>query len=252
MTDLHTHILPCLDDGAQSEEISLEMLKREIEQGVKTVVFTPHYYGRKHSPNEFLEKRDEAYQKIKSDVAGMEISVRLGAEVYVSAQKIASDNALEKLAIEGTKYILMELPLATVWEEAIFERLRDFSQKSEFIPIIAHVERYAEVKKRPQYLTELVNCGCLLQVNTSSFLDENTRKFAFLLLERGFAHCLATDCHDLTNRACDYAWTKALFEAEGRNADFARLQENMRTILNGGVVKPPMPTPIKRFFNKYY
>lgn len=252
MTDLHTHILPCIDDGAQSAEIAVEMLKKEIEQGVKTVVFTPHYYGKKHSPQEFLEKRNEAYEKIKSAVADMDISIRLGAEVYFSAQKIAPNHSLESLAIEGTKYILIELPFSTVWSEALFDRLRAFAKNSEFIPIVAHVERYAEIKKNPQYLTTLVNSGCLLQVNSEAFLDETTRKFAFLLLKKGLVHCLATDCHDLTDRVCDYAKLKELFEREGKVEEFERLQENMRIILKGGVVKVTTPKPVKRFFGKYF
>ena len=252
MIDLHTHILPCIDDGAQTEEISVEMLKREIEQGVKTVVFTPHYYGKKHSPQEFLVKRNEAYEKIKNAVEEMGISVRLGAEVYFSSQKIASNHELEKLAIEGTNYILIELPLSMVWAEGLFDRLRDFAQTSDFIPIIAHVERYAEIQKTPKYLMTLVNSGCLLQVNADSFLNETTRKFAFLLLEKGLVHCLATDSHDLTNRACRYAELKALFEQEGKGKEFERLQENMRIILQGGMVKVTDPTPVKRFLGKYF
>ena len=252
MTDLHTHILPCIDDGARSEEISVEMLKKEIEQGVKTVVFTPHYYGDKFSPKQFLERREKSYEKIKNAVEDMDISVRMGAEVYIGAQKIASNHALSSLAIEGTKYILIELPLNAVWDAPLFERLRDFIEKIEEIPIVAHVERYAAVKKHPEYLNMLANMGCLLQANTSSFLNEKTRKFAFLLLDKGLVHCLATDCHDLTNRVCDYAMAKNLFKELGKSAEFERLQQNMQVVLNGGIVKTPIPAPIKRFFGKYF
>ena len=252
MTDLHTHILPCIDDGARSVEISLEMLKKEIEQGVKTVVFTPHYYGQKHSPEQFLERREKSYEMIKSPVAGMDITVRLGAEVYISSQEIASSNSLTPLAIEGANYILIELPLTTVWSKTLFKRLGEFIEKVDKIPIVAHVERYAEVKKHPEYLNVLANMGCLLQMNTSSFIDERTRKFAFLLLDKGLAHCLATDCHDLTNRPCDYMVAKSLFEEYGKGAEFDRLQQNMDVILSGGIVKTPTPAPIKRFFGKYF
>lgn len=252
MTDLHTHILPCIDDGAISIEVSLKMLEKEMEQGVKTVVFTPHYYGQKYSPKQFLEQREKSYEMIKSAVAGMDLTVRMGAEIYIGSQEIASSQDLETLAIEGTKYVLIELPFNTVWGSSLFKRLTEFIESIDYVPIVAHVERYAEIKKHPEYLTTLVNMGCLLQMNTSSFIDERTRKFAFLLLDKGFAHCLATDCHDLTTRVCDYATAKFLFEERGNLADFERLQENMNVILRGGIVKTPTPAPIKRFFGKYF
>ncbi len=252
MIDLHTHILPNIDDGAESIEVSIEMLKKEMEQGVKTVVFTPHYYGQKYSPKQFLDQREKSYKLIKKAVAGMDINVRMGAEVFIGSQKIASNHALAPLAIEGTKYILIELPLRTVWGPSLFQRLSDFGEKMEEIPVIAHAERYLEVKKHPEYLNMLVNMGCLLQVNTSSFLNETTRKFAFLLLNKGLVHCLATDCHDLVTRACDYAQVKALFEERGKVAEFERLQENMSVILSGKKLKTPTPAPIKRFLGKYF
>ena len=252
MTDLHTHILPCIDDGARTIEFAIQMLEKEIEQGVKTVVFTPHYYGQKHSPQQFLERREKSYEMLKNAVAGMDITVRLGAEVYISSQEIASSQDLEQLAIEGTNYILIELPLTSVWSKALFQRLAEFIEKIDKIPIVAHVERYAEIKKHPEYLNLLANMGCLLQMNTSAFIDERTRKFAFLLVDKGLSHCLATDCHDLIHRPCDYKTAKSIFEENGKGAEFDRLQENMSVILQGGIVKTLTPAPIKRFFGKYF
>ena len=82
MTDLHTHILPGIDDGAIDEGVSSEQMKSLLEQGVDKVVFTSHYYGRKRSPKQFLEARADAFGRIKDLIPeGME--TYLGAEVHL-------------------------------------------------------------------------------------------------------------------------------------------------------------------------
>lgn len=252
MVDIHTHILPCIDDGAENAEVSLEMLKKQAEQGVKTVVFTPHYYGKKYSPERFLEHRKSAFEKIKTEAEGLGLEFRMGAEIYFNEEKIASDRALCSLAIEGTKYVLIEFPLRNVWTNGLWVRLSNFICESGYTPIIAHVERYAEIHKNPRYLGMLADMGCLLQVNTASFMQPKTQKFALLLLRKGLAHCLGTDSHNLTDRAPDYATAKAYFDEIGETASFARLQKNMSRILNGEKVEVGTYSPVKKFLKKYY
>lgn len=88
MTDLHTHILPGIDDGAIDEGVSSEQMKSLLEQGVDKVVFTSHYYGRKRSPKQFLEARADAFGRIKDLIPeGME--TYLGAEVHFAAEMAA-------------------------------------------------------------------------------------------------------------------------------------------------------------------
>lgn len=250
MIDMHTHILPCIDDGAENEEVSLELIRREVEQGVDTIVFTPHYYGQKFSPERFLENRQKAFEKIEGKFDG--VNVKMAAEVYFSEEKIASTRSLCKLAIEGTKYILLELPLNTVWSEALWFRLRDFVYDTEYTPIIAHAERYAEINKNPKYLSVFADMGCLIQVNTRSFLDERSSQMAFTMLKKGLVHCLATDAHNLEERAPDYAAAKAAIEAAGGGLRFEEIQKNMRDILNGETVEVGEYEPMKRFFKKFY
>ena len=111
MTDLHTHILPGIDDGAIDEGVSSEQMKSLLEQGVDKVVFTSHYYGRKRSPKQFLEARADAFGRIKDLIPeGME--TYLGAEVHFAAEMAASDESICAMAIGDTRYILAELPFA--------------------------------------------------------------------------------------------------------------------------------------------
>lgn len=192
MTDLHTHILPGIDDGAIDEGVSSEQMKSLLEQGVDKVVFTSHYYGRKRSPKQFLEARADAFGRIKDLIPeGME--TYLGAEVHFAAEMAASDESICAMAIGDTRYILAELPFATDWNRGLWRRLEDFISSTDYIPVIAHVERYDEARKKPALLSALVDMGCLLQVNTQAFLKKEDSTMAFALLEHGLVHCLGTD-----------------------------------------------------------
>ncbi len=250
MIDIHTHVLPGVDDGADSVETALEMIRSEVEQGVDQIVFTPHYYDRKFSPERFLENRQKVFEKISEKIEG--VTVKLAAEVHFEEEKVAANSALCQLSIENTKYILLELPFTTAWTEKLWFRLRDFISDTGYTPIIAHVERYAEVRKNPAYLSVLADMGCLIQVNTRAFLSEKTENMAFTMLKKGLIHCLGTDTHNLTDRAPDYAQARAVIEQAGEVKRFEKLQQNMQRILKGEAIEQNLYQPMKRFFNKYY
>ncbi len=250
MIDLHTHILPEIDDGADGVETSLALIEAEKEQGVSELVLTPHYYGQKISPKKFLEKRQIAFEKIANKIDG--IKIRLGAEVYFDEMKIASNRELCKLAIENTKYILLELPFTKSWSEKLIFRLRDFILDTDYTPIIAHVERYPAVRKNPAYLSVLSDMGCLFQVNTKAFIFEKTRNMAFTMLKKGFISCLGTDTHNVTDRAPDFAQAKELIVEMGEGERLRKIFGVMKDILDGKEVKLPVYQPMRKFFNKYF
>ena len=87
-----------------------------------------------------------------------------------------------KLAIEGTKYILIELPFVQKWTGRLLPALAVFAYDTGYTPIIAHVERYREVLKKPSIVSQLVDIGYLIQVNARAFTERKERKFAFALL----------------------------------------------------------------------
>lgn len=250
MIDMHTHILPHIDDGAKDSTMSAFMLKKEAEQGVKTVVLTSHYYGRKHSPARFLERRASAFERIKGKIPeGLE--VRLGAEVHFTGVNVAEHEELCKLAIEGTKYILIEFPFTEKWTYELLDKLADFIGETGYTPIIAHAERYREIQKRPAYITELIDMGCLIQINTQAFLNKKDKKLAYALLKKGMVHCLGTDTHDLDSRAPIYTEAKNAVEKAGFEAEWSMIQENMQKILANEETIVSPPKPLKKFFGKY-
>lgn len=251
MIDFHTHILPELDDGAETAEIALELIKQDMMQGVNKIVFTPHYYGNKYSPERFLERREEAFKQIKAQIADG-VEVKCGAEVYFTEKEINSDFALCNLAIEGTKYVLLELPFLQHWSEELWYRLSGFRFKTGYIPVIAHVERYEEIRKTPSLLTELIEMGCLLQCNTSSFIDAKSREMLLKMLEKNLVHCLGTDTHNLSSRAPEYAAAKEIIRAAGLLDKFDKIQDNMNKMWLGEEISLQKPQELKRFLKKYY
>ena len=249
MIDVHTHILPNIDDGASSVSVSQQLLALEAEQGVKELVFTPHYYG-KRTVSEFLALRANAVDQIRIFMPeGMKF--RSGAEVHLTGINDPSDEALCELAIEGTKCVLVEFPFSTAWSDRLLERVGSFIADTGYTPIVAHAERYAEVLSSPSVVFELVRMGCLIQLNTRAFLEKNTRRFAFALLKHGLAHCIGTDTHDTETRAPDYKAAEAAVCQAGYEAEWTELQWCMRMVLAGEAVRKPF-SPVKKFGKFYF
>ena len=251
MIDIHTHILPHFDDGAKDTQIARQMLDAERAQGVKTVVITPHFYGKRYSPQQFLKRRDEAFALIK-DTFPEGVEVRLGAEVHFTGINLPDFEELCLLAIEGTKCLLLEFPFTTKWTKALMDMLSDFIDETGYTPIIAHIERYEEVRKRPAYVTELVNMGCLLQVNAQAFVDKKDRGFAFALLKRGLVHCIGSDAHDMEMRSPDLTEAKKAIEKAGFAEQWERSQEITAKILSGEQPCFTEKKPLKKFWSRYY
>ena len=258
MIDIHTHILPHFDDGAKNTDMTAAMLKAEAGQGVDTVVLTSHYYGKKRSPIEYIEKRREMFEHIKPRIpSGMK--VLLGAEVHFTGVNVAEFEELALLAIESAdelplnarkKYILIEFPFTSVWTKSLLDKLYEFISETGCVPIIAHAERYSEIREKPALITELVQMGCLIQVNASSFFDKQERKIAMAILKHGYMHCIGTDAHDMAQRAPDWSVQEFFYKA-GYTEEWKRAQEIMQKVIAGEQVCVEVGKPIKKFMGIY-
>ena len=251
MIDFHTHILPQLDDGANDETMAIAMLESEVKQGVTDVLFTPHYYGKTCSPDDFLEQRNEAWNSLKTH-APVDLNVYLGAEVHFTGVNVMDYEELCKLAIADTEYILIEFPFTEQWSVGLFSALSAFIEETGYTPIIAHVERYLEIKKNPWLINELLDLGCLLQVNTSAFFNKQEKSLVLALLNRGVIHCIGTDAHDTGIRKPNLQEAKTAFEEQGFAEAWANIQNTMQAVLRGEEVKTQPVKPIKRLFGKYF
>ena len=250
MIDIHTHILPHLDDGAKNSRMSVAMLESLQQQGVKTVVFTPHFYGRRTSPDEFINRRDKMFEHIREQIpAGIE--TRLGAELHFTGINMPENDVLCKFAIEGTKYILVEFPFTTGWTGELLGRLENFIQETGYTPIIAHAERYVQLRRKPALASTFIDMGCLIQVNAPSFLDRKEKKLAFALLKNGFVHCIGTDAHNMAERAPNITKAKEAVKNAGLEEMWQRAENIMEDVLADRQVCVEQGKPIKKCFGFY-
>ena len=115
MIDWHSHILPEMDDGSKNVEESLCLMKMLAEQGVDTVIATPHFYANDESVDSFLERRAVSYEKLQTQLSDSLPEVLLGAEVsyYPGISRMAD---LKRLKIEKTQLLLLEMPMSK-WKE---------------------------------------------------------------------------------------------------------------------------------------
>ncbi|MBQ9729396.1 MAG: hypothetical protein IJV80_01135 [Clostridia bacterium] len=250
MIDFHTHILPGIDDGATSVEQAVKMLETLQAQGVQTVVSTSHYYGKQRSPQAFLSLRNEAAERLAGKIPSG-INVLLGAEVHFTEESQLSHEAICSLAIEGTRLVLVELPFYRKWTKKLLDRLAEFVSETDYVPIIAHIERYPSVLRKPSLVNELLDMGCLIQVNTEAFLDKRTKSFAATLLEKGFVYCIGTDSHNDSSRAPNYEKAVLTLKDMGLEQDFLSVQEGMKTLLSGGQVPIYTRPVLKKTFHGY-
>lgn len=197
MLDIHSHILPKMDDGSKSVEMSLEMLRATQRQGVDTIVATSHFYADAESPDDFLRRRAHAIKKLRAQLPADSPEILLGAEVLYYPG-ISHSAELARLAIEGTSLILIEMPFSN-WGERIFDELHTFESNFGLRVILAHVERYQGIQKRAIF-NALLDDSFLIQCNASAFLSMRSRRLALNLLDHDKLRFLGSDCHNTTTR----------------------------------------------------
>ncbi|MBQ7829691.1 MAG: hypothetical protein IJ345_05410 [Clostridia bacterium] len=202
LVDMHSHVLPAVDDGSESVERSLEMLRFSYSQGVRKIVATPHFYPHSMNPVNFLECRERAVKALAEAVAkkkalGEELpDVYLGAEVgYFDG--ISRSSAVSELCLVGTRILLIEMPFER-WSESCVNELIALKAKG-FCPVVAHYDRYWSYQERG-ILERLVDDGIGIQLNAEAFLKFGTKRKALGLVSAGLVDFLGSDCHNMTNR----------------------------------------------------
>lgn len=197
MVDFHSHILPGIDDGSQSAEESVSLLKMLSAQGVDVVAATPHFDASRCSVEAFLEKRTKTYRELLQYKPENGPEIRLGAEVFYYTG-ISRLPELPSLCLEGTRLLLLEMPYAK-WGKYILRELEELSCRSDFTVLLAHVERYFSFQSSDVW-SRLRDNGVLMQVNARFFHEFRTRRKALRMLKHKEVHLLGSDCHNLTRR----------------------------------------------------
>ena len=192
MIDLHSHILPGIDDGSRDVEMSQKMLEKLAAQGVTALVATPHFYAASDNPEAFLDRRQAALAQLGQTV----IPVLAGAEVaYFDG--MSRSNALTRLCLGTTRYLLVEMPYGT-WSQRMVQEVCDLPVQQGVIPVLAHVDRYREQFQK--FAGLFAGQGIPAQINADAFLSWRTRGWALRQVQTGNVHFLGSDSHNLTTR----------------------------------------------------
>lgn len=197
MIDWHSHILPEMDDGSRDTAESISMINMLRTQGVGTVIATPHFYANDESVDLFLERRKSAFERLAAELPEGSPEILLGAEVryYQGINRMADLNALR---IEGTKLLLLEMPMSS-WTEYMVRELIEMSGRSSIKVVLAHVERYMALQKQSVW-NRLLESGILMQVNASFFTSFVSKRKALSLLREGSVHFVGSDSHNMSSR----------------------------------------------------
>ena len=199
MIDIHNHILYGVDDGSKDLDMSLAMLKEEMEQGVTRVYLTPHQ-NQQTLTGPLLKERYQSFLEELKD-KGIDMDIRLGAEIYYYPglkQDLLSGKAL---TMDESKYVLVEFSTRTETNvsEIVYELV-----VAGFTPIIAHIERYPYLKKEDYFAIK--EAGGLIQINSSSFSHFSSRGLIKYLLKNDLVDYVATDAHDNSRRKVDFSF----------------------------------------------
>ena len=227
MIDLHTHILPGMDDGSQSPGISADMLSLLRAQGITTVVATPHFYPKNESPQDFLARRAAAAAKLPALPEGMEIL--LGAEVAYYPGMGTSDSMIP-LQIGNTKLLLVEMPFQP-WTDRMIRDICDIPMQLGLVPVLAHVNRYPAKNQLTAFLPTLLDAGVLFQCNTEAFDTFLSRRWALKLIREGHIQFLGSDCHNLSQRPPKIAPARQIIAEKLGKAFLLELDENAADLL---------------------
>ena len=195
--DLHSHILPQLDDGSDSVEMSLAMLYQMAEQGVDVVCATSHYYAKHSSIPAFCERRAEALERLSAVLTEDLPWVLPAAEVAYFPHMEEQD--LMPLCIQGTRTLMLEMPFSD-WTGLQLETVEALVLDCRYDVVLVHPERFCFSKSNKHKLEKLAELPIGLQVNAGSLLHWGTRRLALDLLQMAQYPLLGSDCHNLTSR----------------------------------------------------
>lgn len=248
MIDLHSHALPEFDDGSESIEMSLEMLSKSYEQGVRTVVLTPHFHAyQEQEYRQALEKRSICYQRLLAAVKKYQKplpKLLLGCELALTGEVLAPE-LLRELCIENTDYMLVEMPY-TPWTQQHFNSLDRLSLKYRII--LAHIERFWDYQK---HFSKLLEYDPIFQVNATSF--DGAAPFAVIrcLMQNGMVQVIGTDMHNTDSRPPNLSAGFASLERYFGAACAEDLKRNAEKVLQNQSVelKSFRMKPLVRFFH---
>ncbi|HJF87493.1 MAG TPA: tyrosine protein phosphatase [Companilactobacillus farciminis] len=235
LIDLHCHILPGVDDGSKDMQMSLDLAKAAVDQGITNSLVTPH-----HMDGEYTNHKQDVIRKTNEfqkalDNAGIPLSVFASQEVHLTGElmdAIAKDDIL--FMDETNRYILLEMPHDGI-PEYTADMIFDLTTRG-ITPVIAHPERNHGIQEDPDKLYDFVKMGCLTQLTSSSYLGVFGKKVQTLteeIIKANLGFIFSSDAHNFKGRRylMKEAFDKLEKEEGLRKAQLFNL--NARNIING-------------------
>jgi len=254
LIDIHNHILPGVDDGPDTIEESIQMAKDAYEQGIQTIIASPH-----HMNGIFTNEKEDIIQQVQvlnELIEAHEVPVEVipGQEIRLYEGILEDMKNEELLTLNNSQYLLLELPFDHVppeTEQVITQLLR-----ADITPIIAHPERYREIREEPGILYDFVQLGAVSQITASSLLGvfgKEVEKFSYQLFENNLSHFIASDAHNTTVRWFDLAEAYLVLEKKLGNSFVEQLKENSQCVIEKKLIYREEPVEVnqskkRRFF----
>ena len=245
MTDMHCHILPCVDDGAGSVEEACSMAWKAWENGTKRIIATPHFcrpdQRRRRSVQEYRRYVYLLQQGLRELGCGLEL--RAGMEVFATAELPKLLDRQEVLTLADSRYLLVEFYFDERGDY-MDDALRLVADRG-YVPVVAHPERYHEIQRNPALAASWFRRGCILQLNKGTILGRMgaaSKQTAWWLLERGLAHVVASDAHSVEHRNPDLSQVQELI-GQDLSWQYAEilLEENPRRVFQNEALVPARP-----------
>ncbi|GAA3605417.1 tyrosine-protein phosphatase [Secundilactobacillus similis] len=247
MIDLHCHLLPGVDDGSKSLDISLRLAQEAVENGITHALLTPH-----HMNGVFMNHRSEVieqtahFQKELQD-HGISLTVFPGQEVRINGDLLTALDENDILfADESGQYLMLEFPdddVPAYTSDMVYQL-----QQRGIVPVIVHPERNTKIMKHPSLLFELLEKGCLSQITASSYVGTFGKKveaFSEQLIAAGQGYLFASDAHDLPGRKYEMREAFGKLQMKFGSELANEFEENAKAIINGDAVSPHRIEPVK-------
>jgi protein-tyrosine phosphatase len=239
MIDLHSHILPGLDDGARTLADSVDIAWAALEDGIRVIAGTPHVRDDWPTEAETMEQR-VGELRAELEAARVPLDVRAGAEIALDWAVKLPVEELRRFGLGGSRYLLVETPYHG-WPLQLPDVLLSLRDRG-FVPVLAHPERNPEVQARPERLVPLVEAGILVQVTAASVdgrIGRRAAECSHRLIQGRVAHLLASDAHHASVRAVGM---RAAAKAAGGGALGEWLTREVPAAILADAEIPPRPS----------
>lgn len=248
LIDIHSHILPGIDDGAQTLEDAIAMAETAVKEGITHLYATPHHRNGRYENEQLSILHKVDFLNIELKARNIPLTIIPGQEIRIYKELISDlDRETIRPLHHELKYLLIELPSNNVPSYAA-EILFELSLRN-YQPIIVHPERNSEIMENPDLLYEFVLTGALTQVTASSVIGNFGKKisqFSHDLIKASMVHFIASDAHNITSRG--FYLNLAYENIQKQHGIDTRyyLQENAEHVLKGESIYVPQPSHIRK------